>query len=218
MITDELFTWLLAQPEGPQIDFKRDPYRLQEEEGRADFIKDVLSMANTPRGNDSYIVLGVKAHSDGKKDLYGLTVSSDDNEYQSAVAPKVHPCPRFVYVPIQYQGKSYGVIEIRREHRGPFQATVDVGKKVRRYVIYWRRGTTNDEARSDEQELIRHWVRGGASIKQVSKFLTILQRHGSAYWLPPMRLSPTVYTFLSPGLFFMMRLSGPPDWPLFVGA
>ncbi len=166
MITDELFTWLLAQPEGPQIDFKRDPYRLQEEEGRADFIKDVLSMANTPRETDSYIVLGIKAHSDGNKDLHGLAASSDDNEYQSAIAPKVHPCPRFVYVPIQYQGKSYGVIEIRREHRGPFQATVDVGKKVRRYVVYWRRGTTNDEARSDEQELIRQWVRGGVSIKQ----------------------------------------------------
>lgn len=166
MITDELFTWLLAQSEGPQIDFKRDPYRLQEEEGRADFIKDVLSMANTPRETDSYIVLGIKAHSDGNKDLYGLAASSDDNEYQSAIAPKVHPCPRFVYVPIQYQGKSYGVIEIRREHRGPFQATADVGKKVRRYVVYWRRGTTNDEARSDEQELIRQWVRGGGSIKQ----------------------------------------------------
>jgi hypothetical protein len=37
---------------------------------------------------------------------------------------------------------------------------MDVGKKVRRYVIYWRRGSQNDEARADEQESIRDWCAG----------------------------------------------------------
>lgn len=161
MITVEKFISLLKQYEGQQLDFKRDPYKLTEEEGRADLIKDLLSMANTPRESESYIVLGVKSHADGSKDLIGLSEAIDDNEYQNAVKPKVHPCPVYLYVPIAHEGKNFGVIVIPPERRGPYQATMDVGKKVRRHVIYWRRGSQNDEARADEQESIRNWCSGG---------------------------------------------------------
>src|ERR1019366_1673688 len=166
MITGEQFEWILTQAEGQQIDFKRDPYQLKEDDGRAGLTKDVLSMANTPRDGNSYIVLGVKAYADGRKDMVGLLESVDDNEHQNVLKSKVYPCPRFVYVPIQYQGKDYGVIEISPDRRGPFQATVDVGGKVRRYVIYWRRGTQNDEAKLDEQEMIRSWAHGDRNKKE----------------------------------------------------
>ncbi len=159
-LTSQSFPELLAQTEGQGVDFKRDPYDLGHEEGRGALIKDILSMANTPRTGPSYIVFGVTAHADGSKDLAGLSGTLDDNEYQNAVKSKVHPCPTFLYVPVQYQQQSFGVLVIPAERRGPFQAVMDVGKKVRRYVIYWRRGTQNDEARHDEQELIRRWCAG----------------------------------------------------------
>ncbi|MCU1303942.1 MAG: hypothetical protein JWQ87_4226 [Candidatus Sulfotelmatobacter sp.] len=159
-ITPQNFPELLAQSEGPGIDFKRDPYDLGDEEGRGAVIKDILSMANTPRTGPAYIVLGVKAHTDGTKDLVGLSRNVDDNEYQNAVKSKVYPCPTFLYVPVQYDQQFFGVLVIPAERRGPFQAINDVGKKVRRYVIYWRRGSQNDEARQDEQEAIRRWCAG----------------------------------------------------------
>jgi len=160
MLTPSDFIELLGQTEGQTLDFKQDPYDLSNEEGRGALIKDVLSMANTPRTGPAHIVLGVKAHADGSKDLVGLARNLDDNEYQNAVKSKVHPCPTFLYVPIQHEEKLFGVVVIPVERRGPFQAVSDVGKKLRRYVIYWRRGSQNDEARADEQELIRRWCAG----------------------------------------------------------
>ena len=159
-ITSDSFPELLAQTEGPGVDFKRDPYDLGNEEGRAALIKDILSMANTPRTGPAYIVVGVKAYPDGRKDLVGLSENVDDNEYQSSVKSKVHPSPTFLYVPVQFRELTFGVLVIPAERRGPFQAIMDVGKKLRRYVIYWRRGSQNDEARPDEQELIRRWCSG----------------------------------------------------------
>lgn len=160
MLTSEIFADLLKQTEGQSVDFKRDGYDLTNEEGRGGFIKDILSMANTPRSESAYIVLGVKAHADGSKDLVGLEKAVDDNEYQSSLKAKVHPCPTFSYIPVRFEEKLFAVIEVPPERRGPFQAVVDVGKKVRRYVIYWRRGSQNDEARQDEQEIIRRWCGG----------------------------------------------------------
>lgn len=154
----EEFVKLLARPEGPTTDFKRDAYDLTTDGGRGSFIKDVLSMANTPRSEPAYIVLGV-AEADGKKELVGLAKSVDDAVYQDTLKSKVHPCPNILYIPILHEGRTYGVIVIQPDQKGPCQATTDVGK-VRRYVIYWRRGTQNDEARADEQEAIRKWCTG----------------------------------------------------------
>ncbi len=160
MTIAETFAELLKQTEGPSVDFKRDPYDLSEAEGRGALIKDIISLANTPRTGAAHIVLGVKAHADGSKDLVGLSKSIDDNEYQNAVKSKVFPIPTFLYVPVQHEEKIFGVLVIPTERRGPFQAIDDVGKKLRRYVIYWRRGSQNDEARPDEQDVIRRWCAG----------------------------------------------------------
>jgi tetratricopeptide (TPR) repeat protein len=158
-MTEAEFEVLLGHPEGPQLDFKRETYRLTGD-GAGDLIKDVLSMANTPREGDSHVVIGVKKHPDGSYDLVGLPESPDDNEFQNAVKSKVHPCPVFLFFTITYQDKVFGIVRIKPERIGPCQATTDVGK-VRRYVTYWRRGSQNDEARPDEQEIIRKWCRSG---------------------------------------------------------
>src|ERR1035441_6216815 len=111
MITESEFVALLARPEGPQLDFKRESYKLTGE-AAGDLIKDVLSMANTPREDDSYLILGVKKHADGKVDLFGLSECPDDNEVQNAVKSKVHPCPVFLFFTITHQGKVFGIIRI----------------------------------------------------------------------------------------------------------
>ncbi len=163
MVTPEIFAELLKQTEGHSLDFKRDPYDLSSEDGRVSLIKDIISMANTPRTGPAYIVMGVKAYPDGSKDLVGLARSIDDNDYQTSVKSRVHPNPTFLYVPIQYEEKIFGILVIPlMERRGPFQAVNDMGNRVRRHVIYWRRGSQNDEAKPDEQKLIWRWCAGEA--------------------------------------------------------
>ena len=56
MTAEQLFQEQLTKAEGPTIDFKREHY---EKAKRHEFIKDVLAMANTPREDAAWIVLGV---------------------------------------------------------------------------------------------------------------------------------------------------------------
>ena len=50
---------LLDRPEGETIDFKATGYDLSDNRKKRDFAKDLASLANTPREEEAYIVLGV---------------------------------------------------------------------------------------------------------------------------------------------------------------
>lgn len=54
------FQKLIGQSEGQTLDFKRKRYEVVDmNRERYGFVKDVLAMANTPRGTSAHIVLGV---------------------------------------------------------------------------------------------------------------------------------------------------------------
>ncbi len=46
--------------ENETLDFKAKMYDLSYDSNKAKFIKDIISMANTPRDETSYIIIGVK--------------------------------------------------------------------------------------------------------------------------------------------------------------
>ena len=54
----EIIESLLGRIEGNFIDFKVKQYTLDTERQKSAFIKDVIAMANTPRDESAYIVLG----------------------------------------------------------------------------------------------------------------------------------------------------------------
>ena len=111
---------LLAEAEGATLDFKSTQYRLDDDRLKAFFIKDILSMANTPRQRPGYIVLGVKAFPDGRKNIIGVDRHHDDADLQQLVAGKTEPCPAFRYVPLEYDGKMLAAIEILPRRGGPY--------------------------------------------------------------------------------------------------
>lgn len=119
MITEQEFLALLKRPESYTLDFKSQAYRTTEEWGQAALIKDVLCMANTPREETSYIVLGVAKHPDNSFDLVGLPKQLDGNDLQTQFVDRVHPVPTFSYVPINHAGKNFGVIAIPPVPQGP---------------------------------------------------------------------------------------------------
>lgn len=170
---ETLLQELLIKPEGPNLDFKKVDYSLSDKDAKkksaakADFIKDVLAMANTPRDCDAYIVLGVERHSNGNNTLHGLAQVRDDNEYQSVLSAAALPIPAILFSPINLDGRSYGLITIRFERRGPYcsksDMKVDAELRVRQNVIYFRNGSTNQEANSEMQRNIHRWF---ASIEE----------------------------------------------------
>jgi hypothetical protein len=92
IMNSALLEELLKRSELPTLDFKLEPYDFtsanhkKKEYKRAEFAKDIICMANTPRNEPAYIVIGVKRQPDGTNCLKGLTVHLDDNCFQQGGA------------------------------------------------------------------------------------------------------------------------------------
>jgi hypothetical protein len=158
---------LLKRPESPTLDFKRDKYdfggvKHESLEKRIVFAKDVICMANTPRTESAFIVLGAKKNVDGTMSLPGIPSHFDDAFLQDQLNGLVHPHPAFIYSQAAYEGKQFGVIEIRTDRsQGPFYPTKSLAPDfLRPNLLYFRRGSVNSEANSDEQKWIHDWFAG----------------------------------------------------------
>lgn len=163
MVTSEQFSDLLGRLEGETMDFKRQAYDLSKDQDKLSLVKDVVSMANTPREHTSYIVMGVKKHPDGRTDLIGLSSHPDEADLQSQFSDRVHPVPRFSYEIIHYEDKSFGIIVIPPEKIGPCMPIRDYGAKLRQRQIYFRRGSKNETPGPDDVNRISRWIQSNSS-------------------------------------------------------
>jgi tetratricopeptide (TPR) repeat protein len=158
MINAIQFESLLQRTENETLDFKRSIYNLRDEDSSLDFIKDVCAMANTPRDQTSYIVLGVQKHNDGTNTLWGISEHPDDADLRQAFADRVAPPPTFSYFPVTYDQKQFGVIEIPPERVGPCVPIHEKARKLHRWAIYFRRGSRNEVAQQpDDLARILTW-------------------------------------------------------------
>ncbi len=175
MISEDKLRELLDEntSEVPTVDFKLKihyPFGNNDDD-RSEFIKDILSMANTPREEAAYIVIGVKYHSDkGTKDLIGVLGNHpDDAQLQDCLNPvKLEPRPAFSYQPRRLDGCSYGVIEIPLTSDGPYCPMEDFGK-LKRHCVYFRRGSKNEEATLHERKQIYDWFHNRRIIAETGK-------------------------------------------------
>jgi queuine/archaeosine tRNA-ribosyltransferase len=154
----ELIRRLLGQDEGPTLDFKSEPIRLDTDHHKATFIKDVLCMANTPRPGSAYIVFGVTVSSDRTKQVVGVATHPDDANLQTLIAGKVQPVLSFHYRTATYDGKSLGIVEVFARRGGPFLPSFDYRGMVRPNAVYFRRSSSNQEARAEDLRDIVEWM------------------------------------------------------------
>lgn len=158
-MTDDEFGGLLSRGEGETLDFKVQCYDLKN--GRGDLIKDILSMANTPRNGSAYIVLGVDWSPETGSRVVGLSAQVDDADLQNAFGrDRVQPTPRFTYSPRVWGGAKVGVIEIPVGQDGPYTPVKEVDG-LQAGAVYYRRGTQNDRAVGTEQRRVVTWFLDG---------------------------------------------------------
>ena len=115
-------------------------------------------MANTPREDNSYIVLGVKKHNDGRTELIGLDNHVDEADLQSQFSERVSPRPKFSYEVVSFQGKSFGVIVIPPVRQGPCVPVSSHENRLQKDQIYFRRGSKNDTAGPEDLRRIFEWI------------------------------------------------------------
>ncbi|PPE69485.1 ATP-binding protein [Caldimonas thermodepolymerans] len=143
---DSLLDALRYKSEGPDVDFKEAQYRFENgnDATKSEMLKDILAMANSWREGAGYIVLGFRDRRPHPAEVVGITEHIDDAKIQQFVNSKVKPKLEFRYEEHVYDGKTVGVISIPKQKR-PFSISNDFGK-LRRNIVYVRRGSSTDEA------------------------------------------------------------------------
>jgi len=157
-------TELLRRPEGDSLDFKQSDYDLSDTRGKCSLLKDVLSLANTPREGSAYLILGVRWTAESGAQVVGINHHCDESEFRGVLRPDlINPIPRVIYHSLQDQGKPIGVLEIPVDRTGPFTLLKDMGEgtALRGGTIYVREGSTNVEAVGARLQQVLQWFSEG---------------------------------------------------------
>lgn len=155
-ISPEKVRELAARGEGATLDFKVADYDWSRKNAaNAELAKDLMAMANVLRPNSppAYILVGVK--NDGT--IVGVPAAShlDDAVLHQKVRNLLNQTPLFSYGPVDVDGMSVGVFEIRGGGR-PYFSLVDAAPSLRRHAALYRNGSSTDEA---SPTMILEWAR-----------------------------------------------------------
>lgn len=158
----------LAGDEHDWVDMKEDYYVLGLDNKKADFIKDIASMANTNTDRDEhYIFVGVE---DDTGDIVGVNQNYDDqsdplhvlnvdeSNLQQELTEYISPTPNVALHKFTNQDSKFGVLIINQLKKKPctIQKSIDFhgDRELQRGLIYFRSGSSNTIARHSDIERI----------------------------------------------------------------
>ncbi|MGZ5190036.1 MAG: tetratricopeptide repeat protein, partial [Flavisolibacter sp.] len=160
----EKFEQLLGFGEKDFIDFKSEIYftnpAKDKDKARAEFVKDIISMWNTPRVTDAYIVLGVKNSNNGNE-LIGIDQENmpDDANLRSQFEGLVSYVPRFQLETCEYDNNKFAVFIIPVATNRSTVIKDFSGQTLKKDALYYREGSKNTEAQpgSPKEQEIYKW-------------------------------------------------------------
>ena len=146
----ELFESLLYQAESEVLDFKvgQYPFESATDVQKSEFLKDILSFANSWRRSDAYILIGVEEVRGGRSIVRGISKQLLNRNLQQFVHSKTNKALSFSYEELQVEGHLVASITIPLQDR-PFYLRSDYGR-LRSNAVYVRRGDSTGEAPPDE--------------------------------------------------------------------
>ena len=157
---------LLNRPEGNFLDFKVQQYKLNSEWQTSGFIKDIVSMANTPRNESAYIVIGVAETKGQPIQLVGADEHIDPAEIDRQLQDRVNSVPSVEYHVVEYEGHEFGIYEVKLAYNGPFVATKKLGR-LNPGAIHFRRNSQNVVATNRQDiDRIARWFNGAEELTQ----------------------------------------------------
>jgi hypothetical protein len=149
-MNNELLEQLLNEEESSSLDFKRDQYPFEgaTDEKKSELLKDIIAFTNAWRRTDAYILIGVEEVRGGKSKGVGVHEHLDDAKLQQFVNSKTQRPIPFSYEAYPFEGVQIGIVTIPVQERPAFLQK-DYGK-LKKNVVYLRRGSSTDEADPDE--------------------------------------------------------------------
>ena len=171
----DLVRSLISRGEGEHLDYKRD-YSFAD---RNELAKDIMALCNalSPGQAPAYILVGVEELDDRTGRIVGVDPGAheDDASLQEAVKSRLVRPPSFSYFPVEVDGLSVGVLEVRPGGRPVFPSR-DKGT-LKRNVPLVRRGTATDIASPDE---VIDWAREDDPERQRIATLELQAREADA--------------------------------------
>lgn len=160
----ETFSQLIQNGENNLVDFKVVGYfnssEITQKNKDAEFVKDILSFANTIRQETAYIIIGIKDNGE----RVGITDAdfTDSAILQAKIKSKVNPIPHFKAFPFYDDDNlKYQIIEIPISwSSSAYLPTVTIGNTLKRGQVYLRRLSSNEEATYDEILKLNDWMKG----------------------------------------------------------
>lgn len=142
MITiDELKEQIGAKTEGRALDYKQD-LNLETEADKAEFIKDVLALANS--GQIGYIITGVE---DKTWRPVGISKQYSQVQLNQILQNRTDPPVRVEYAELEVDGLTHGVVKIFGEDPPYLVMVKDRYGDIQRGTIYVRNVDMNEGAR-----------------------------------------------------------------------
>lgn len=139
-------TWVASavlRPESTHLEHKESFPDLTNGDGKAEFVRDVLSMANaTSPGQNGAIIYGVRDRRHGGG-IAGLSVCPPEETVQQVLAAYTTPVPK---VNVSYHDlgtAKVAVVQVCWADSHPFAASRDIPPRLSRSETYTRRGPTN---------------------------------------------------------------------------
>lgn len=165
---EQLFDELLQVTEIRKIDYKRNQYRLDNDPQKAQFIKDVLCIANAP-GDDGYLLLGVESEKGKAREVVGISKHYDSSDLEQLVNSKIESSIQFDYYALKYKGLDCALIHIPHSKARPHWPKADF-HTLKKHVFYTRRASGNREATMPEiREMFMETLRVTETVAQKMK-------------------------------------------------
>lgn len=141
---------LLNESESTSLDFKSAQYPFDHAtpEQKGELLKDILAFTNSWKRTDAYILIGVQEVKGSRSKAIGVPQHLDDACLQQFVNRKTNRPVTFSYKAFTFEEKQIGIITIPPQQR-PVYLNKDYGK-LKRGVVYIRRGSSTDEATPNE--------------------------------------------------------------------
>lgn len=143
--------------ENTGLDFKATQYSKDE---HAEFLRDVIAMANADRSTDSCIIIGVKDVHGEARQFLGITEQFTDSAgLQQLVLQNIEPDLSVSYEPLEHNGVRLGVIRIQPDpYARPYLMKKDFGgrrgRPLRKGEGLIRKGTHRDRLSQRDLETI----------------------------------------------------------------
>ncbi len=138
---------LLPDWETTNVDFKRE-LNLGRDKEKAEFVRDVLALANTKSPGKRYLVVGFGSKSRVFEASVDPTI--DQDRLENILLAYAEPAPRVIYSVLPWEGGQLGLVEVVRE---PWSLPYKVKRNlahVRAGDIYVRHGSHTETPSPNE--------------------------------------------------------------------